>query len=89
MTYNICSDVIRWQIPDFISDGKNNVCFTVCEIFTKQAKRKNFDLEKEGQGQAVEERDLRLSTRNIRIGEFFGILDIWKIRLCKRQHTHL
>ena len=40
---------------------------TVCEIFAKQEKIQNFDLENEGQVQGVEKRDLRNSTRNGRI----------------------
>ena len=39
-----------------------------------------FDLENEGQGQSVEERNLRHSTANVQIhiGDFFRILFIWQ-----------
>ena len=40
---------------------------TVCEIFSKQEKCQNCDLENECQGQGVEERDLRHSTGNLRM----------------------
>ena len=47
--------------------------FTVYEIFAHQEKCHNFDLENGGLG--VKERDLRHSTRNVRIrkGDFFRI----------------
>ena len=64
MMYSIRTGVIRWQIPDFLSDGNNNVCSVswdipkskenakdVYDIFVNQEKCKNFDLENEGQGQ--------------------------------------
>ena len=40
---------------------------TVYEIFAKQGKCQNFYLENESQYQGIEERDLRHSTRNVRI----------------------
>ena len=45
---------------------------TVHEMFAKQDKFQNFDLQNEGQG--VKERDLRQSTGNVRIyiGDFFS-----------------
>ena len=50
------------------------ISLTVYEIFAKHEKCKNFDLEIEGQGQKVEERDLRHSTESVRIhiGDFFS-----------------
>ena len=44
---------IRWQIPDFLSDGKSNVgsiSLAVYELFIKRIKGQKFDLENEGQG---------------------------------------
>ena len=64
---------------------------TAYEIFSKDEKRKNFDLENEGQFHGVEKLDLRHSTRNdrIHISEFFRILATWTIRLRKKYiHTH-
>ena len=60
----------------------------------------NFDHINEGQGQGVEERDLRYSTKNVRfhIGCFFRILATWKYRFTQNDmhilihtdthHTH-
>ena len=49
---NLSSDVIPWQIYDFLSDGKNNVCsLTLYEVFAKQEKCQNFDLDNGGQSQ--------------------------------------
>ena len=39
---------------------------TVCEVFAKQEKFANFDLENEDQGQGGEKRDLQHSTRKVR-----------------------
>ena len=46
---------------------------TVCEIFVKQEKCQNFDIENEGRGQGIENLDLRHPTRNFRlhIADFF------------------
>ena len=41
---------------------------TVGEIFAKQDKYRNSDLENEDQGREVEERNLHYSTRNARSG---------------------
>ena len=48
---------------------------STCKIFTKVLKWKSVELENEGQGQGLRERDIRHSTGNIRfhIGEFFRI----------------
>ena len=56
--YNMCSGAIRWQTPVLLSDGlvMFALSLTVCEIFTKQAKGRNFDLEDKGQGRGAEER---------------------------------
>ena len=32
MVYNIRSGAIRWQIPDFLSDGNSKVCVLQCLI---------------------------------------------------------
>ena len=50
------------------------LAITICEIFAKQEKYQNFELENEGQCQEVEERDLRRSTGIVRIhiGEVFS-----------------
>ena len=60
--YNIRSDTIRWQIPDFLSDGISALYLTVYVIFANYEKIKKNYLEDEGQDQGVEERDLRHST---------------------------
>ena len=63
---------------------------TICEIFTKIIKYQSFDLENEGQGQEVEERNLRHSTGNIRlhIGEFFRILTTCEYMFTQTGYTH-
>ena len=67
---------------------------SVCDIFAKQEKCRYFELEKEGQGREVEERDLRHSTGNVpfHIGDFFRILAAWEHTFCKfgdtYTHTH-
>ena len=64
---------------------------TVYEIFAKQEKCQNFNLENEGQGQGVEKWDLRYSTRRIpsHIGEFaeFEIPGNIRLRKIIRAHT--
>ena len=35
MMYNICSDTIQWQIPDFLSDGNSNGRKELIETFEK------------------------------------------------------
>ena len=56
MKYNIHSGVIRWQIYDFTQMAivMFALSLTVCEIFAKQEKCRNFDLENEEQGQEGE-----------------------------------
>ena len=54
---------------------------TICEIFAKQEKCKNFDLENEGEG--VEERDLGLSTGNVRFHIAYSFSDFFSTR----EHT--
>ena len=44
---------------------------TVYEIFANQGNFQNIDLENEVQGHGVEKRDLRHSTRNVRIDKWF------------------
>ena len=39
MTYNICSGAMRWQKPDFLSDGKCNGCiFAIDTCYNSQLK---------------------------------------------------
>ena len=65
----------------------------VIDVSTSRYIRKHnsskFDLESEGQGQRVEERDLRHSAGNVRIhiGEFSEFYQLDNIRLCKRIYT--
>ena len=92
-TYNIRSGAIRWQLPDFLSDGNSNVYSVSHRLrdMRKQEKCQNVDLENEGQVQGSEERDLCHSTRNIRIhlGEFFRSLVTWQHKFTQRlTHTH-
>ena len=42
MTYNIRSDDIWWEIPDFLSDSS---FLAVYEIFANDEQLQNFDLE--------------------------------------------
>ena len=46
---------------------------TICEVFAKQEKCQNFDLENEDQGQGGEKRDLQHLTTNVRLhtSDFF------------------
>ena len=60
----------------------------VWDIFANQEKCKNFDLANDGQ--EVEKRDLRYSTRNVRIGigDFFlRILSTWQHTFKQREDT--
>ena len=67
---------------DFLSDGISNVSsispFVRCS--TKIIKFQKFDLENDGQGLEVEERDFHSSTGDVRfhVGDFFIILVTWK-----------
>ena len=82
MMYNIRSDAIRWQLPDFLSDGNSNIdlSLTVCEMFAKQEKWRKLDPETEGQSQGVDERDLA-----IRLAMFDSILLIF-FRILATRH---
>ena len=71
---------------------------TIYEISAKQIKRQNFETEYEGQGQGVENRDLRHSTGNVRIYviDFLRNLATWEhvytkikdARAHTRTHAH-
>ena len=82
MTYNICSDAIRWQIHDFLCDGNSIVC-SICHHLRdirKTNKMRKFDLQNESHGQG-EKRDLRHSTSHVQFcisDFFFRILAIWE-----------
>ena len=75
MTYNIRSGVMRWQMPDFLSDGNSNVCSISHRLpnIRKSRKLQDIDLENDGQGQWLKQQDMRHSTKNIRIhiGDIF------------------
>ena len=89
MLYNIRSGAIRWQIPDFLSDDNSNVCSIYHHLQFKKIVN-NCDLEKEDQGQRVEERDLRHSIGNVRVRWFFRIIATWQSKLTQKvRHTHL
>ena len=63
---------------------------TVYDIFASHKNCQNCDLESEGQGQEVEKRDLRHSTRNARIhvSDFvFKMLAIWQHTFTHKGHT--
>ena len=66
------------------------ISFAVCAIFTKQEKCRTFNLENEGQGQGVEEWDLRHSTRNVRIhiAECFHNFSYWATYVYAKADTH-
>ena len=75
MMYNIRSGTIQGQMASHLmAIVMFALSLTVCEILTKQEKRQHFDLENEGQGQRVEEYDLRHLIRNFRnhIGDYFS-----------------
>ena len=57
-----------------------------CELFAKQDTFENVDLETEGQGQGVQERDLSHSPGNVQlhIGDFFQNFSYLTTRLRKR-----
>ena len=84
--YDFCLMAI--VIYDFLSDSNSNVC-SISYRFTKQEKCQNFDLENEGQGQGVEERDLRhlIGNSEIHIGDLFRILATWEHTLMQKA-TH-
>ena len=67
---------------DFLSHGNSNGCSISHRLrdIRKTRKCQNFDLEHEGQGQGVEQRD---STGNVRI----HILDFFFRILAIRDHT--
>ena len=67
--------------------------FTIYKLLTNQEKCPNFHLKNEGQGQAVEKRDLCHSSRNdqIHMGDFFSILASWQHTFMQkniRTHTY-
>ena len=66
----------------------NTISLKVCEIFAKQGRYQNFDLEIEGQ--EVEERDLCHSSGNVRIhiSDFFIFLTTWGRTFTQTDKTH-
>ena len=94
--YNIRNGSIRWQISNFLSDGNSNV-FSISHRLWDICKNKKTDktstlkvkIYREGQGQRVEERDLRYLTENvnIHIGDFITILATWVHTFTQKADT--
>ena len=82
MMYNIRSGAIQLQIPDSLYDS--------CIAHHLQDFQ-SFNLENEGQGQEVEERNLRHSTGNVRfhVGDFFIIFATWQHTFTQKGNTYI
>ena len=65
MIYNIRSEAIRWQIPDFLSDGNSNVCIFIA--FTYQNSHLKMKLENLGLGHGLQHSQWSHSMANINL----------------------
>ena len=90
--HNIRNGAIRWQIPDFISDGivMFALSLIVCKIFSKIIKCQVFILKMKIKVKGVYERDLRHLTGNVRshTSDYFRILATQQHRFMQKGHTH-